>query len=104
MLTDTSVRRDAHDVLASIETTNLLILAELQHIRNAIGERSRSSVEITTGTNGKPFGIVCKAYQGSDILEPEAEAVRSFLRVRAELEQRLLDGWRQTVVTKGAAE
>ena len=92
-----------HDLLAGQNQLLVQMLTELRHIRHALGDgaHSRSSVEIKAGTNGRPFDYGVRAYEGSDVLEPESAAVQSFMRLRAELEARLMDGWRQTVEAKG---
>jgi len=70
------------------------ILRTLEHIedmlRNA-NEASASSVQVATSTRGQD--ITTKAYAGSPIREAGDMALEEWLRVRAELERRLMDGF-----------
>lgn len=65
------------------------ILAELRHLRMALGSASRSSVEIKTSTRG--VDVTVKSYEGSDTGDAANAAMAEYVRVVAEINQRLVD-------------
>jgi hypothetical protein len=65
------------------------ILDHIEKIEYAVGSQAQqSSVEVKTSTRG--YDIAVKAYVGSPIQSAGDEAVNEYIRVRDEIEQRLM--------------
>lgn len=75
--------------------TDELVLRMLQRINENIegisqklASEASSSVQIATSTRG--YDVTVKAYAGSDVREAGDQAIEEYLRIRAEIERRLM--------------
>jgi hypothetical protein len=81
--------------------SQLEILEVLRRIEARLGQtEQQSSVQVATSTRG--YDITVKAYANSPVSEAGTAAVEEYLRVRNELEQRLMDNI-TTEVSAGSA-
>ena len=81
------------------EGTNQLLtelLAEVKHLRAALGSSSRSSAELTENAKGA-VQITVKAYVDSPMDSACIEAVAAFRTLKAEVERGQLEQWKSTV-------
>lgn len=85
----------------SLEDTLGAILDQLQQINATLDAQGKgsservSSVEVKTSTRG--VDISCKAYTDSEIEPAGNAATAEFKRVRALMEDRLMDGFKEAV-------
>jgi hypothetical protein len=82
-------------VLVEILRALRSIDARLASLSNSV-----SSVEVKTSQRG--HDITVKAYDQSPVRAAGDMAIDEYVRVRAEIEQRLIDGWTKTTSQQGA--
>ena len=96
-LRETPMQRSGHDIHIAQENTLVEILAELRHMRAALGASgSVSSVQLEQDSKGQ-VKVTVKAYADSDVSTAGTAAVEEFGRVYCEVERRQMEGWRETV-------
>ena len=78
------------EILTELKAMHIVLHAQLAAQATGV-----SSVEISTSTRG--IDIRTKAYDGSPITEAGTAAMDEYLRLKAALEQRLMDGFAETI-------
>jgi len=86
--------------------TNVNLLRQLaedvRDIKERLGQsESQSSVEIATSTRGTDIKVKCYPY--SDVVQAGDAALEEYLRLRREIEQRLMDNFTQEAAKRSKA-
>lgn len=94
---DAKPARTDHQVLVSLCQLAEEQLAELKHLRAAVGASatSRSSVQLEQGA--KEVRLSVKVYENSDVTEAGINAVAEFATLFREVERQQANQWRETV-------
>jgi hypothetical protein len=89
--------RTSRDVLVSIAQMQVEILAELRHLRAALGSSSRSSVELAETAKGAVQVTVKTYVDCAPIDDACTEAVAAFATLKQEVERGQMEQWHSTV-------
>lgn len=89
--------RSSIDMLISMQMTNELILAALEHIRTAVRESSDSRSSASVKDSARGYDLEVKSY--ADGLLPTAldDAMREYARGKHELKALAENGWAESV-------
>jgi hypothetical protein len=92
-------RYRTHEVLVGIAQLLTEELAELRHIRALLERRDQQPYDRASSVKigPKPSDVVTHVYASSPVLTAEQEALNSYRRITAELEQRQMDAFGKTV-------
>ena len=66
------------------------LLAEVRKLREQLGSESQAQSSVQVNTSARGFDITVKAYVGSPVREAGDAALEEYLRLRAEIERRLM--------------
>ena len=83
----------AEDVLGGQRAFKYLLrelLTEVSAIREQLGQSAASQSSVQINTSARGFDVTVKAYTGSPVREAGDAALDEYMRVRAEIERRLM--------------
>ena len=81
------------DILEEISDLGAVLgklLAEVRKLREQVGSAAQAQSSVQINTSARGYDITVKAYVGSAVREAGDAAIDEYLRVRAEIERRLM--------------